>query len=183
MRRMLLALAIMLFPALSSAGVLATMTLTTGNSLTGTELRVRPIFGYDPANYATRRILFNDVWIDSTSMGTVLVATAASDTNFAALAARLTDGVADEIWLGTCEAISCAETGALSEGAFFGLMTPDLGPAQVEKISLRIDELSFGLAPHGEPMINYSFTVIVEGQPGTAPVRGTTWGRLKSSYR
>ncbi len=48
MKRVLVALALWLLPAACSAKVLATKTLTTGNSLTGTQHRVRPIFGYDP---------------------------------------------------------------------------------------------------------------------------------------
>jgi hypothetical protein len=68
-------------------------------------------------------------------------------------------------------------------GACFGLTTPDLGPAQVEKISVRVDALSFGLAPRGETMINCTFTVTVEGKLGTVPVRGTSWARLKAGYR
>lgn len=184
MKRSLLAVAFVLLPGTCSAAVIASMTLSTGYSLNGPDHRVRPTFGYDIGNYATQRVLFDDVWIDSTSVGSVLVATAASDTDFTSIAYRLTDGVADVVTLGTCEAISCKETGSvLGEGAFFGLTTPDLGPAQIEKISLRVDALSFGLAPRGEAMINYTFTVIVEGQAGTVPVRGTTWGRLKASYR
>ncbi len=181
---MLLALVISLLPSVCSAGVLAIKTLTTGNSLTGTEHRVRPTFGYDPASDGMRHVLFDDVWIDSTSVGAVLVATATSDPGFAAVATRLTDGIVDYVVLGTCEAVTCAETGALGgEGAFFGLSTPDLAPAHVEKISLRVDALSFGLAPRGEAMINYSFTVTIEGQPGTVPVRPWSWGRLKTNYR
>ena len=182
MRRFALAFALVLLPRLSSAAVIASGTLATSNSLTGPDCRVRPTFGYDIGNYATQHALFDDVWLDSTSVGSVLVATAATDTDFAAVTARLTDGVADFVCLGTCEAITCAETCA-PEGRLFGLATSDLGPAQIQKISLRVDALSFGLAPHGEPMVSYTFTVIVEGQAGTVPIRATSWGRLKSRYR
>jgi len=184
MRRVFVALTIWFLPAAGSAEMLATRTLTTGNGLTGTEHRVRPIFGYDPGGGGVRHVLFDDVWIDSPSVGAVSVETAASDTEFAAVATRLTDGIVDHIALETCEAITCAETGALGgEGAFFGLTTPGLGPAHIEKISLRVDALSFGLAPRGEATINYTFTVTAEGQSGTVPVRTSSRGRLKSNYR
>ena len=181
MKRLVVLLVLALLPSVSAAGVLASKTLEAGGSMRGPGHRVRPAFGYEIGNYATQRVLFDETWIDSTSVGTVLVATAATDTDFTAIASRLTDGVVDYVGLGTWEEGFYGSLGG--EGAFFGLATPDLGAVTVEKISLRVDALSFGTAPLGEPMVNYKFTVIVEGQPTTVPAHTASWGCVKAIYR
>jgi len=180
---LLLATAGTLFlPVCGWTEVLATATSASGGSIVGTSHRVRPSLGYDIGNYAIQRVLFDDVWVDSTSAGTILLATAASDTDFAAFSARLTDRVADYLCLGTCEEISCGGICA-PESLFFHESTPDLGPAVVERVSLRINSLSFGRDTRGGQIVQYSFTVTVEGTRGTVSVRPTSWGALKARYR
>lgn len=176
------ALFLFMIPGISAAEVLASRTLEGGGTLRSAEHRVHAAFGYEIGNYATQRVLFDDTWLDSTSVGSVLVATAASDTDFAAIAQRLTDGILDYVYLGTWESGFYGAIGG--EGAFFGLTTTDLGPATVEAISLRIDALSFGLDPRfQQPIVLYTFTVTVEGQRTLVPVRTASWGGLKAAYR
>ena len=180
---LLLAAAGTLFlPVCGWTEVLATATSVNGGSIHGTSHRVRPSLGYDIGNYAIQRVLFDDVWVDSTSVGTVLVASAASDTEFSAFSARLTDGVADFLCLGTCEEISCAEICA-PESLFFRIGAPDLGPAVIDSVSLRIESLSFGRDSRGGQIVQYGFTVTVEGTRGSLPARSVSWGALKARYR
>lgn len=151
-------------------------------SLIGTEHRVHPVIGYDLGNAATQRVLFDDVWIDSSSVGSVLSASAPHDANFSAVAARLTNGAADPLCIGTCEEISCAATCG-PESLFFRLTTSDFAPATVEKVSLRVDALSFGTDSRGGQIVQYTFTITVEGSNGTVPSLPVSWGRLKTRYR
>ncbi len=178
---LLVGLLLLLLPAIGRAGVLGTATITHGNSIDGPDHRIRPAFGYDPGNWAIQRLLFEDTWLDSTSVGTVLEATAETDTDFASVAGRLADGIDDIILLCNCEAIACRCLGA-TESRFFALSTPDFGPAAVERVRLSVDALSFGRDSRGGQMVEYSFTITVEGRKGV-PTLPTSWGRVKATYR
>jgi hypothetical protein len=169
-------------PSLGAAEVLGTATIVNGTSLFGSNHRVRPTLGYDIGNYATQRALFDDLWVDSTDVDSVLIATAASDTDFTAFAIRLGDGKSDYLCIGTCEDITCGVYCG-REGQFFNVSTPDLGPATIEKVSLRINSLSFGRDSRGGQIVEYSFTVTVEGTRGRVPALPTSWGSLKNRYR
>lgn len=168
-------------PTLGAADVLGTANIVSGSTLAGPDHRVRPTFGYDLGNYAIQKILFDDVWIDSTSVGSVLVATASSDADFSAVAARLSDNAADWLCVGTCEEITCSERCG-RENLVFALMTPDFGPSTIESVTLRIEALSFGMDPRAGQIVQYTFAISVEGEQGV-PVRPASWGSLKASYR
>src|SRR6267378_80807 len=175
-------LAILLLPAPGRGAVLGTATLSTGTSLVGAEHRVRPTFGYDLGDFATQKLLFDEVWIDSSSVGSVLVATVDSDTDFSAVAARLTNSTPDYLCIGTCEEITCGATCG-PESLFFHLPTSDFAPATIQKVSLRVDALSFGMDGQGDPIVLYTFAITVEGVKGVVPTLPVSWGKLKSRYR
>lgn len=179
MRYWVLAIGFLLLdPVSGSAAVLGTGTLTSGWSIHEGQHRVRPKLSY----VDSYRGLFDDVWVDSTSLGTVLVATADSDADFAFIAGRLSDGSPEDLCVGTCEAIECAAE-CTSEQRFFSLAVTDFLGATVNKVSLRVNSLSFGLDPQGGQIVLFSFTVTVEGAKGSVAVRPASWGRLKSLYR
>jgi hypothetical protein len=174
--------AVLLLPAtVGRAEVLGTATLTSGQSFRGAAHRVRPAFGYNIGNAEIEKVLFNDSWIDSSSVGLTLDATPASDSDFSAVAAYLTNGTADLVWLGTCEEISCGFWGS-TEDRSFSLATPDFAPATIQRVRLRVNDLSFGLDTRGGEVVYFSFTVSVEGER-TTPVRPMSWGQLKAAYR
>jgi hypothetical protein len=154
--------------------VLGTATITSGGSLVGDNHRVRPTFAYGLGNAAIERALFNDAWIDSTSVGSILVATARSDVDFSAVAASLTNGSADFLCVGTCEEISCGATCSEGEGRLFGLATPDFGTVTIDKISLQIDSLSFGRDGRGGQIVQYTFTIRVHGTAHRRSSHGST---------
>ena len=126
------------------------------------------MFGYDLGNAATEKLLFNEAWIDSSSVGSVLVATARSDPDFPAVVDYLTNGIADYVCVGTCEQISCGGT-CTAESRLFGLATPDFEGATIEKVSLQIDSLSFGRDGRGGQVVLYQFTIKVYGVRGRHP--------------
>ncbi len=179
MKGLVLGLGIVLLAATpGNAAILGTGTLSSGWSIHEGQHRVRPKLSY----VDSYRALFDETWVDSTSVGTVLVATADSDTDFAFIAARLSDGAAEDICVGTCEAIQCAAE-CTSEQRFFSLSAVDFLGATVSKVSLRVNSLSFGLDPQGGQIVLFSFTVTVEGTKGNVPVKPTSWGRLKGLCR
>ena len=182
MRLTLSVLALVLVPAVCGSAVLGHFTLTNGGSLQGSPGHVRPNLGYDVGNTATRRVLFDEVWLDSSSVGTTLTATAASDTDFAGVAARLTNGVSDYLCVGNGKEINSFDICA-PENLIFAAPSPDLGPATIERISLRVDALSFTIDPRVGEVTNFSYTITVEGQAGSVPARAGSWGRLKAAYR
>jgi len=141
---------------------------------------VRPIFGYNIGDLAAQHVLFDGVWIDSTSTGLVVTATAATDTSFSSVVGQLTNGVDDNLGIGTCD-LTCDWYG-WPESNWFNLTTHDFAPASITSISLRVDVLHFGLAPLGEPIVYFHFTVTVYGT-STVPVVPRSWGRLKALYR
>jgi len=165
--RFVILAALVAFPVGVGADVLGTATFANGSSFNGTDHRVRPALGYDVGNGL--KLLFDNFWIDSTSVGSVLTATADSDTAFNTVAAYLTNGTDDAICVGTCEAISCGFW-CTGEAQFFGISRPDLGPAVIEQVSLQIDDLTFGRAPRGDQMVSFKFTVTVEGRRSTPNV-------------
>jgi len=181
-KRIVSVLALVLVPAACSSAVLGQFTMTNGFSLQGSLGHVRPIVGYDVGNSATQRVLFDEVWLDSSSVGTTLVATAASDTDFAGVAARLTNGVSDYLCVGNGKEINSSEICA-PESLLFQIHSPDLGPATIESISLRVNALSFTIDPRAGEVTNFSYTITVEGHSGTVPTRSSSWGKLKASYR
>jgi hypothetical protein len=147
MKRLLLALALLLIPATCCAQVLGSEVASGGSRMTGLDHRVRPFIGY-AVGIPNPRLPFDDTWFDSTNVGTVLVATAATDTDFATVVARLTNGVSDVLCWGTCETvpISCAASFA-SEAAFFQMATPDFGPVTIERVTLELNGMYFRLNP------------------------------------
>jgi hypothetical protein len=182
-KHLLLALALLLIPATCCAEVLASEVISGGSRMTGLDHRVRPFIGYDVGT-PNPRLLFDDTWLDSTNVGTVLVATAATDTDFASVVARLTNGVSDVLCWGTCETvpISCAARYA-SEAAFFQMATPDFGPVTIERVTLELNEMYFRLDPvFQNPAVHWTFTITVEGY-STTPVRAPSWGSVKVIYR
>jgi hypothetical protein len=168
----------LLVPSFATAEMLGTTTVSHGGTLVGPAHRVRPKVS---SNYSERG-LFDETWVDSTDVGTMLEASAASDTDFAAIASRLTNGAQEHFCVGICEEISC---GSLCgpESLLFGLQSTDFSPATVTKILLRIDGLSFGLDSRGGQIVLFTFTVMVEGERGLVPARPTSWGRVKFRYR
>lgn len=142
--------------------LLGTATVTSRGTLVGPDHRVRPTFGYDIGNAATEKLLFNSVWIDSSSVGSTLVATARSDADFSAVAGNLTNGIADHVCAGACEQITCGAACA-EEGRLFGLATPDFKGTTIGKVCLRIDSLSFGRDDRGGQVVRYRFTIEVYG--------------------
>jgi hypothetical protein len=167
---------LLLVPTNANPAVIGTATVTTGWTLVGPEHRVRPRLSYD-----SPRALFEEVWVDSTNVGLVLEATAESDTDFVAIASRLGNGTQDEVCVGTCEEISCSALCA-PESLFFSLDTTDFSPATVKKVSLRIDELSFGLDSREGQIVMFTFTIIVEGDQAGVPARSISWGSIKARY-
>jgi hypothetical protein len=112
----------------------------------------------------------------------VFTATAATDTNFAAVAGRLADVVPDIVSVGTCQTYGCYEVG-FPEGALFDLPTPDFAPAAIQRISLRVDSLRFGYDPVLGPRVYWGFTITVEGTGGPTATRNATWGQVKAAHR
>jgi hypothetical protein len=127
-------------------------------------------------------VLFDEVWLDSSSVGTTLIATAASDTDFAGVAARLTNGITDYLCIGNGKEINSFDI-CTPENLLFSVASPDLGPATIESISLRVNALSFTIDPRVGEVTNFSYTITVEGQTGTVTTRSSSWGKLKSTYR
>jgi len=98
----------------------------------------------------------------SLSVGSVLDATTDSDPDFAAVTSYLTNDTADVVCVGTCEEIPCGAT-CTEEARLFGLPTTDFSGATIEKVSLRVDSLSFGRDDRGGEVVRFQFTIKVRG--------------------
>ena len=126
--------------------------------------------------------LFEGFRLTSSSVGAVLVATAGSDTGFAEIADRLTDGVKEELCLGTdlddFRVLQCA-----TEQRLFGLEGNDFGDARVDTLTLTVDELRFEDDVRGGVIIHYTYTLRVYGEKDPIEIVATTWGRIKGRYR
>ena len=179
MRAMLVA-ALMLIsqPLWVHGAVLGKQTIVSGNSIYGDEHRVRPKVDYVDAPAA----LFDQMWIDSTSIGMTLEASAESDPDFSEIASRLANGLAEFLCVGTCEQVTCSATCGF-EGARFGLSTEDFQGAVIRKVGLRVDALSFARDSRVGQVVLFTFTLTVEGDWDEVLSRSTSWGVLKATYR
>lgn len=165
MRPWFLAMWLLLVPAMAHAEVLGVTTVTSGWSIHEPGHRVRPKLFYTDAPEA----LFDETWIDSTSLGFVLAATIDSDSDFVAIASRLANDEQELLCIGTCQQISCTAN-CRTESAHFNLGSTDFWSARISRVSLRVDSLSFGLDPRfGGPIVRFSFTITVEGNRVPVP--------------
>jgi FlgD Ig-like domain len=156
---------LLLMPTMVRAAILGTITVTNGGSIHEPEHRVRPKLSYGDSPEA----LFDETWIDSTSVGLLLEATSDSDHDFDVIASRLANDEQDELCVGTCQQISCFEI-CTTESNYFDLGSADFSSARISRVSLRVDSLSFGLDPdRGRPIVRFSFTITVEGDRMPVP--------------
>jgi len=123
--------------------------------------------------------LFNQVEIDSSCVDSTFTSTKSTDGSaFVDAAARLTDG--REIWMGIgyrsefSPQIICFRT----VQDLFSLERANFAGAEIESISLRIDEISTGCSD-GVTCVTVTGTITVEGDSYPDPVENTTWGRVK----
>ena len=110
----------------------------------------------------TRAALFDTIAFDTTKVGREFEATAASDTDFTKLAARLADGTSTVVCTGDCDLFSCV-TRCSDEKTLFGLGTTDFSPGRVEQLNLRVDSTAVGANPFGGTVRTYFFTLTAFG--------------------
>ena len=128
-------------------------------------------------------VIFDDVWLVSSDIGTTLVADASSDTNFAEIVRAMTDGDADLPCVGT-ELDAGIKDVCFFEDDLFGLSSADFRGSRIDSITLRVDNLSFVDVQQGDGVsIAWTFTVQVHGEEGAVQTLSSTWGQLKAGYR
>lgn len=167
-------------PLALHAAVLGTATVGTGVGFPiFLEHRFRLVLSFGKHT----ELLFEDVHLDSTSVGAMLTADASSDTDFVAVAAIMTNGTAELF----CVSLFMPPGGGgscLTEEVAFKLSEPDFRGDQVNAITLHVDSLSF-VEPNiiGGTSASATVTLQVLGVAGGVPAAEETWGRVKARYR
>jgi hypothetical protein len=169
-----------LVPTICAADLLGTATAAQelGSNLKAPH-RVLPWFYFTVAPGA---ILFNDVWVDKSNVGTSRTATLLTDPGFAEVANRLTNGQVEQLSIGaTLESVGGGDIEP--EQSWFGLSTRDFKGALIDSIVFRVDALEFTDPNHiGGTTFSYMFSVFIHGRGPTVAAEAATWGRIKALY-
>ncbi|UCH82667.1 MAG: hypothetical protein JSW50_09285 [Candidatus Latescibacterota bacterium] len=180
MRTTLAILVIVLIPSISAAELLGTAAVALGiGSDEKAPHRILPWFVFDTSPSA---ILFDDMWLDVSHVGTSQVATPTSDPDFLEVAHRLTNGQVENLWIGArLETVGIGDIE--NEQSWFGLATRDFKGALVDSIVLSLDALSFqDPNEFGGTGFSYEFSVYIYGRGPTVAAEPASWGRIKALY-
>jgi hypothetical protein len=124
--------------------------------------------------------LFKGVFLDTTQIDTVLTASDPTDPVYANIVERLTNGVWENIVIGSSKVLGLCGSTTRSEYIAFNLGVVDFYGATIDSISLTLDDLRFEYTQGTR--ISWTATMKVYGD-WNIPVKTTTWGRIKALYR